>query len=103
MARMSLELSDGINDLRRYLENYTHEPRVLEPSDAEIYVQILRVLFQHARTLENRLSRLLWNEAAEADLKDAVAREVLAEVSRPQTNLVLFPAAPRPFWDGRSA
>lgn len=98
MARMSLDLSDGLAELRRQFNDYTHEPRVLAPSDARTLQEICDVLYARARELENEVSAKRWNEAARLDQRDS--DRVLAALQAPDTNIRLFPVIPRPFSDG---
>lgn len=108
MSSMSLELSDGLVELSRLLTDYEHEPKVLEPEDARTICAILRHLRLRARSLENEVSRHRWNaaarteRAAEREAMRATGEAVLAAVSRPGSNIALFPVIPRPFTDGRS-
>lgn len=105
-VKMSLELSDGLFDLRRLIAAYEHEARVLDPTDARILARCIKELGIMARDMENRLSRLLWNEQARAEQAAEAARcaaeaDRIAEAAcRPGSNVRLFPVIPRPFSDG---
>jgi len=100
---MPLGLSDGLVELSRLLKDYEHEPKVLDPEDARTFRAILRELRLRARSLENEVSRHRWNAAARAERESrkAAGEAVLAEISRPGSNIALFPVIPRPFSDGR--
>jgi hypothetical protein len=99
MARMSLALSDGLVELATMLSPFQHETRVLEPHDARTLCQLLKELGKEARSIENRLSAKLWNEAARED-SAAEAERIAAAASQPGSNVKLFPVIPRPFHDG---
>ncbi|WP_032935154.1 hypothetical protein [Mesorhizobium sp. WSM3626] len=98
--RMSLELSDGLAELDDLLSDYQHEPRILDPQDARILGDCIKILRHKARDLENRLSRDLWNGAARAE-REAEAERVAEVAFQPGSNVCLFPVIPRPFSDGR--
>ncbi|TPJ83872.1 hypothetical protein FJ422_16500 [Mesorhizobium sp. B2-6-3] len=98
--RMSLELSDGLAELDDLLSDYQHEPRILDPQDARILGDCIKLLRQKARDLENRLSRDLWNGAARAE-REAEAERVAEAALRPGSNVFLFQPISRPFSDGR--
>jgi hypothetical protein len=98
--RMSLELSDGLAELDDLLSDYQHEPRVLDPQDARILGDCIKILRHKARDLENRLSQKLWNEAAR-DEREAEAERIAEAAFQPGSNIRLFPTIPRPFSDGR--
>lgn len=104
MSKMSLELSDGLVELSRLLTDYEHEPRVLDPEDARTFRAILRELRLRARSLENEVSRHRWNAAARAEREASKAAldAVIAEISRPGSNIALFPVIHRPFTDGHT-
>lgn len=97
---LSLELSDGLTELLHQFDDYTHEPRVLDPADAQALQACLKVLRTSARNLENEVSAKRWNEDAARD-RLAETNTILSEVQRPGTNVCLFPTIPRPFLDGR--
>ncbi len=99
MAKMSLQLSDGLDELRGRFEGYA-KGQVLSSADARIYVKILRILHVMARNLEKEVSRDRWNSLARAE-RDASELAILAELSRPGTNVTAFPAMSRPFSDGQ--
>ncbi|RUU24987.1 hypothetical protein EOD08_23960 [Mesorhizobium sp. M6A.T.Ca.TU.002.02.2.1] len=99
-VKMSLELSDGLFDLRRLIADYEHEARVLAPEDARILARCIKELGIKAREMENHLSRLLWNEQARAE-RAAEAERIASAVCQPGSNVMLFPVIPRPFSDGR--
>lgn len=100
MAKFSLALSDGLRDLSALFDDYTHEPRTLDPADARAFKECIKLLYRSARDLENELSRRHWNEiASDEQTTDAV----LSEVYRPGSNVRLFPVIARPFHDGRPA
>jgi hypothetical protein len=100
-ARLSLELSDGLAELREFLADYAHERRVLDPEDARVLMEICDVLRNRARKLENEVSRTMWNgEARRERLMET--ETVLAAISDPGTNVLLFPVIPRPFSDGQT-
>lgn len=103
MAKMSLELSDTLFELRRELTSrFPAGGMVLDDEQTSLLTQTLKELGVIARRLENEVSRHRWNEQARQDAKRQ-AREtdrVLAELQRPDTNLRLFPVVPRPFSDG---
>lgn len=99
MAKMSLALSDGLNDLRKQFDAYTHEPLVLAPSDARALQVICDLLYAEARALENEVSAKRWNAAAQVE--DQYCARVLAALEEPDTNVRLFPIIPRPFCDGQ--
>lgn len=101
MARLSLELSDGLAELRDLLSDYTHEPLVLQPDDARTLMEVCAVLRDRARKLENEVSRGRWNREARRE-RLAEADAILAAVAAPESNVRLFPVIPRPFSDGRS-
>lgn len=93
------ELSDGLFELRRMLDDYGHEARMLDPADARAFAACLKEFGAMALKLEHEVSRHRWNSAARADraMEEAVAQEAL----RPNTNLRLFWPAFRGFSDGR--
>lgn len=99
MARLSLELSDGLAELRGLLSDYVHEPRILDPEDARTLMDVCAVLRNRARKLENEVSRSRWNREARHE-RLAEAETVLAAVAAPESNVRLFPVVPRPFTDG---
>ena len=103
MARFSLELSDGIDELARQFQDYTHEARVLDPADAITLISCCRLLKERARQLENEVSAKRWNEAAHSERameERRLTETVICELDRPDTNLMPFPVVHRPFNDG---
>lgn len=101
MAKMSLALSDGLAEMAKLFDDYTHEPRVLSPEDARVFQECCRFLYGHARDLENEVSAKRWNDEAQRDRIVETGR-ILAAVRAPGSNVELFPVVPRPFSDGRS-
>lgn len=99
-TRMSLELSDGLVELRHLLDDYQHEPRILDPQDARILSRCIQELTTRARALENEVSQKRWNEIAKAE-RLADMDSIIEAVHRPGSNIALFPVIPRPFSDGR--
>ncbi len=98
-AKMSLELSDGLAELGRLFNDYTHEPRMLRPEDARAFIACCKELREEARRLENEISAKRWNEEAVRDRIVETGR-ILDAVRRPGSNVALFPMIPRPFSDG---
>ncbi len=98
-AKMSLEVSDGLAELSKLLADYEHEPRVMQPDDASTLRACLKVLRNAARRLENEVSQKRWNAEAKHD-RIVETEVILSEVTRPGTNVLLFPIIPRPFSDG---
>ncbi|WP_054309994.1 hypothetical protein [Mesorhizobium sp. 1M-11] len=101
MAKMSLELSDGLQQLKRLFVDYQHEPRVLEPDDARIIQQCIELCYARARELENEVSAKRWNDEARRDRLVEMDR-ILSEIQRPGTNVMLFPVVERPIFEGSS-
>ncbi|TIW27767.1 MAG: hypothetical protein E5V63_08220 [Mesorhizobium sp.] len=99
MAKMSLHLSDSLNQLGQMLSGFEHEPRVLRPHDARMLRRILKELGQEARAIECQLSAKLWNDEARKD-RMAEAERIASVASQPGSNVTLFPIIPRPFSDG---
>lgn len=99
MARMSLALSDTLNQLGQMFAGFEHESRVLRPQDARTLRRILKDLGQQARAIENQLSAKLWNEEARKD-RVIEAERIASAASQPGSNVKLFPVIPRPFSDG---
>lgn len=97
-ARMSLELSDGLDELQHLFDDYQHEPRVLDPEDARAFAACCSELKKRARDLENAVSCKLWNDAARDD-RIAEGRRIVAASTN--ANVILFPLPHRPFSDGR--
>lgn len=94
MAKFTLELSDGLAELAMILRDFTHEPRILDPQDAAALVASIELMHGSARALETQLSRHMWNEPA---LRERLAeQQKIAEISRPGSNVTLFPVVPRP-------
>lgn len=87
MAKLSLDLSDGLRELSALFDDYTHEPRVLEPADARAFKEAIRLLYSAARSLENEISRRRWNELAR---DEALSDHVLGEAYRAGSNVRLF-------------
>ncbi len=102
MAKMSLELSDGLQQLKRELAEYDHEPRILDPQDARVLIECVELLHQRARDLENEVSAKRWNEEARRDRILEMDR-ILSEIQRPGTNVRLFPVVERPLFGGAGA
>ncbi|RRH98051.1 hypothetical protein EH240_19840 [Mesorhizobium tamadayense] len=100
MAKMSLALSDTLNQLGQMFTGFEHESRVLRPKDAKMLRRILKDLGQQARSIECQLSAKLWNEEARKD-RAAEAARIASAASQPGSNVTLFPVIPRPFSDGR--
>lgn len=98
--RMSLQLSDGLAELDDLLSDYQHEPRILDPQDARILGDCIKLLRQKARDLENRLSCKLWNDQARQE-REAEAERITEAALQPGSNVFLFQPIPRPFSDGR--
>ncbi|MER9623264.1 hypothetical protein NKI98_17780 [Mesorhizobium sp. M0222] len=98
--RMSLELSDGLAEIDGLLDEFKHEPRILDPYDARILSDRIKQLRYAARALENQLSAKLWNDAARIE-RDAEAERIAEAAFQPGSNICLFPVIPRPFSDGR--
>lgn len=99
MAKMSLHLSDSLNELGQMLSGFEHEPRVLQPHDARMLRRILKELGQEARTIENQLSAKLWNDQARLE-RFVDAEAIASAASQPGSNVMLFPVIPRAFSDG---
>lgn len=97
----SLELSDGLHELRGLLADFTHEPRILAPEDARALVECCAVLERKARELECDLDKLRWNNAARQACRQEM-RRVLAEATGPGSNVTLFPVVHRPVMTDRS-
>ncbi|WP_048648971.1 hypothetical protein [Nitratireductor soli] len=95
MSRLSLELSDGIAELRAQFDVYAREALVLPQRDARALQVCCDLLYQRARAMETALSQHLWNEAARRD-RAMDAERIAAELERPGTNIALFPVVPRP-------
>ncbi|TIV63074.1 MAG: hypothetical protein E5V89_32050 [Mesorhizobium sp.] len=99
MAKMSLHLSDSLNQLGQMFSGFEHESRVLRPHDARMLRRILKELGQEARAIECQLSAKLWNDEARKD-RTAEAERIALVASQPGSNVMLFPVIPRPFSDG---
>ncbi|RUW41489.1 hypothetical protein EOA37_09510 [Mesorhizobium sp. M2A.F.Ca.ET.015.02.1.1] len=99
MAKMSLHLSDTLNQLGQMLTPFEHEERVLRPHDARTLRRILKELGQEARHIENQLSAKLWNDQARLE-RFVDAEAIASAASQPGSNVRLFPVIPRPFTDG---
>lgn len=95
MTGFSLELSDGIAELRLQLDPYCRETLVLEPGDARALQHCCDLLYRRAREMECELSRRIWNEQAAVDRIQEMNR-VAEEIGRCGTNVTLFPVVPRP-------
>lgn len=98
MAKLSLALSDGLAEMVKMFDEYSHEPRVLDPADARAFAECCKFFRNRARELENEVSKKRWNDEARRD-RLIEANRVLAAVSAPGSNVELFPVVPRPFTD----
>ena len=96
MATMSLELSDGLQELRGLLLDYTHEVRILEPGDARILVECCSLLLRRARELESEVDKLRSNEQVRRHNARAATYNLLDLVTTPGSNVKLFPVIRRP-------
>lgn len=95
MTRLTLELSDGIAELRQEFEPYAREEMVLTPRNARALQICCDLLYRRAREMETELSQHLSNEAARRD-RAIDAQRIAAELERPDTNVTLFPVVARP-------
>lgn len=91
---MSLELSDGLFQLRRVVSDYADGKLQLTPQTMRSFENILVSFAMMSRKLENEISMHRWNEAARRER--AAAAVVVAELTRPGTNVSLLPVIPRP-------
>lgn len=92
--KMSLELSAGLFEARRIVNDYAEGRLELTPAVMKSFEGILMDFGMLARKLENEVSRHRWNEAARQDRVRAAV--VVEELSRPDTNVTLFPVVSRP-------
>lgn len=95
-STFSLELSDGLHEMRGLLLDYTHEPRILDPQDAAALVKCLGLLELRARELECEVSKFRWNEQARRENARHLTHELLDIATRPDSNVKLFPVIRRP-------
>lgn len=95
----SLELSDGLHELRGLLADFTHEPRVLDPDDARALIKCCVELERKARAMECEIDKYRWNEAARQTCRQEM-RRVLAEAIGSGSNVTLFPVIRRPVMTG---
>lgn len=100
MAKMSLDLSDDLAQLATNFEQFSHGGLVMDGETCIGIVAEIRKLHRAARRLENEVSRKRWNDAARTEQRHELAR-VLDEVTRPGSNVKLFPVIHRPFSDGQ--
>lgn len=100
MARMSLDLSDDLAQLAANFDSFAHGGIVMDGETVIGIATTLRSLHRAARALENEVSRKRWNESARLERMEETGR-VLAELTRPGSNVTLFPVIRRPFSDGR--
>ena len=95
-ARMSYDLSDGLQALRqrfRRLEECGGDRLLGEHEIAEM-VAGLEALHALALGLEHQLSRKLWNAEAKKDrLRNAALMS--SAITAPGSNVMLFPVVPR--------
>lgn len=96
MSTFSLELSDGLHELRGLLLDYTHEARILDPQDARILVDCCKLLELRARDLEGEVSKFRWNEQARRENAQHLTHSLLDVATRPGSNVKLFPVIRRP-------
>lgn len=92
-------VSDGLFELRRMLDDYQHEPMMLDPAYARAFAACLKELGAKALKLEHEISRRDWNDRARKDREVELA--VVIEATRPGTNLHLLSPFSRPFSGGR--
>jgi len=96
MGVFSLELSDGLHELRRHLMNFMHEPRIFDPDDARVLAECCGLLELRARELECEVSKFRWNEQARRENARHLTHSLLDEATRPGSNVKLFPIVRRP-------
>lgn len=99
MTTMSLDLSDDLARLADNFDQFAHGGIAMDGETVIGIVATLRSLHQAARKLETEVSKKRWNEAARLERMQETKR-ILAEATRPGSNVKLFPITPRPFSDG---
>lgn len=92
------QVADGLHELRRQLADYEGCGVVLDGEQVTALRRELSELAMASRRQAHELSRLAWNDAARRDREEAV---VMAEISRPDTNVLPF-APDQVFSDGRA-
>lgn len=91
MAKFSLDLSEGLEQLAAELKPYETKALVLAPGDAKTLRACVDLLWQAARRLENEVSRHRWNEGARELREQSVTATVVEEAARPGSNVKMFP------------
>lgn len=100
MAAFSLELSDGLRELREQLTIFAAAPEGAPAPQVAILASCVALLESRARTLECEVSRHRWNNAARVERAREMGR-ILTEATRPGSNVKLFPVIHRPILAGQ--
>ena len=89
----SYSLEEYLAEIRQTFARFAHDGVELHPSDVCDLLTAINHAIDEAARLRNELSRDRWNARA---VTDPLVEIVLAELDRPETNLVLMPIAARP-------
>jgi len=95
---MSEYVSDHLKEVSRRLKEHRHGGLVLTGDGLESFINRMDQIQEMARDLENALSKSEWNKRATLEKITQAKRlaQVLAAVQIPESNVMLFPIAPRP-------
>lgn len=96
MATFSLDLSDGLHELRGQLLSFAANDRGLLPHHAATLAACCALLELRARELECEVSKFRWNELAQRDAARHQMHSLLDVATRPGSNVKLFPVIRRP-------
>lgn len=96
MSKFSLQLSDGIHELRDSLAILAGKQKPITVAEATALDQTCVILEHLARELECEVSRHRWNELARKERQAAETVQLLEETKRAGSNVKLFPVIRRP-------
>ncbi|MHB2265843.1 hypothetical protein [Aliihoeflea sp. PC F10.4] len=94
------DVSDGLRELRSRFADFESSGVMLEGQAVRTMCAQMRELQKKARLIEMEISRRRWNERQDDSDKHA-AQDLMTAISRPGSNVHLFPVIARPFSDGR--
>lgn len=91
------QVSDALNEIRHLFAGYRRDGH--QPTERELaaFERILQVLSDRSHDLETEVTRLRF---CAVDRREHDTDALLAEVSRPDSNVTLFRMIPRPHFGG---